>query len=95
MGKSALVAALRHDQKVRTDMRRPATTAHLHHIIIPKHTCPYELKALDLLKRKGFKVEDHLLTTRADTDAFKTREGVLTTPQVFIDVSAVNTNKTN
>lgn len=76
-------------------MRRPATTAHLHRMVMPGHTCPYGLKALDLLKRKGFKVEDHLLTTRADTDAFKAREGVLTTPQVFIDVSAVSANETD
>lgn len=59
-------------------------TAVLHRMVMPEHTCPYGLKALDLLRRKGFEVEDHHLTTRAETDAFKTEHGVKTTPQVFI-----------
>jgi glutaredoxin len=53
-------------------------------MVMPGHVCPYGLKALDLLRRKGFRVEDHHLTTRAETDAFKGRLGVKTTPQVFI-----------
>jgi glutaredoxin len=53
-------------------------------MVMPSHTCPYGLKALDLLKRKGFAVEDHLLTTREETDAFKAAHDVKTTPQVFI-----------
>ena len=59
-------------------------TAVLHRMVMPEHTCPYGLKALDLLRRKGFEVEDHHLTTRAETDAFKTEHGVKTTPQVFV-----------
>jgi glutaredoxin len=54
-------------------------------MVMPGHTCPYGLKALDLLKRKGFAVEDHWLTTRDETDAFKAEHGVKTTPQIFID----------
>ena len=56
----------------------------LYRMVMPEHTCPYGLKALDLLKRRGFEVEDHHLTTRAETDAFKAEHGVNTTPQVFI-----------
>lgn len=59
-------------------------TAVLHRMVLPGHTCPYGLKALDLLRRKGFAVEDHPLTTREATDAFKAAHGVKTTPQVFI-----------
>jgi len=59
-------------------------TAVLHRMVMPGHTCPYGLKALDLLKRSGFAVEDHHLATRADTEAFKAEHGVKTTPQVFI-----------
>lgn len=59
-------------------------TAILHRMVMPEHTCPYGLKALDLLRRRGFEVEDHHLTTRAETDAFKAEHGVKTTPQVFI-----------
>jgi glutaredoxin len=54
-------------------------------MVMPAHTCPYGLKALDLLRRKGFAVDDLHLTTREETDAFKAAQGVRTTPQVFID----------
>ncbi len=59
-------------------------TAVLHRMVTPGHTCPYGLKAIDLLKRRGFTVEDHWLKTREETDAFKAEHGVKTTPQVFI-----------
>ena len=60
-------------------------TAQLYRMVMPTHTCPYGLKALHLLKSKGFAVEDHWLKTRQDTDAFKAAHDVKTTPQVFID----------
>ena len=63
----------------------PARHAILHRMVLPGHTCPYGLKALDLLKRQGYTVDDRLLTTREQTDAFKAEHGVKTTPQVFID----------
>ncbi len=66
-------------------MTRIAKTAELFRMVMPKHTCPYGLKALDLLRREGFSVVDHHLTTRSETDAFKAEHGVATTPQVFID----------
>lgn len=59
-------------------------TAILHRMVMPTHTCPYGLKAKDLLQRSGYAVEDHPLTTRAETDAFKAQHGVATTPQIFI-----------
>lgn len=64
----------------------PATAkqAILHRMVMPAHTCPYGLKAKDLLQRSGYEVEDHHLTTREETDAFKARHGVATTPQIFI-----------
>jgi glutaredoxin len=56
----------------------------LYRMVMPDHVCPYGLKALDLLRRKGFEVEDHWLETRAETDAFKAAHEVATTPQTFI-----------
>jgi glutaredoxin len=50
-----------------------------------EHICPFGLKSKDLLERQGFEVDDHLLTSRADTDAFKQKYDVETTPQTFID----------
>ena len=63
----------------------PANTTTLHRMVMDDHTCPYGLKARDLLRRKGYTVEDHHLTTREATDAFKAEHGVATTPQTFID----------
>jgi len=63
----------------------PATKdAVLYRMVMPDHVCPYGLKARDLLRRKGFKVDDRWLTTREETDAFKAEHGVKTTPQTFI-----------
>jgi len=62
-----------------------ARKAIVHRMVMPSHTCPYGLKALDLLRRSGFEVEDRPLTTREETDAFKAEHGVATTPQVFVD----------
>jgi glutaredoxin len=61
-----------------------AKKAAIHRMVMPHHTCPYGLKAKGLLERSGYEVEDHHLTTREQTDAFKARHGVATTPQVFI-----------
>jgi glutaredoxin len=59
--------------------------ADLYRMVMPDHVCPYGLKAKYLLERKGFKVSDRHLKTRAETDAFKAKWGVKTTPQTFID----------
>lgn len=60
-------------------------TASLYRMVMPDHLCPYGLKSKDLLERHGFSVEDHHLTTRDETEAFKKEHGVDTTPQTFID----------
>jgi glutaredoxin len=62
-----------------------AKHATIHRMVMDKHICPWGLKALDLLKREGFTVDDRWLRTRAETDAFKAEHGVKTTPQIFID----------
>ena len=58
--------------------------ATIYRMVMPQHICPYGIKAVDLLRRQGFKVEDHPLRTREETDAFKAEHGVKTTPQAFI-----------
>lgn len=63
----------------------PGRTAELYRMVLPGHTCPYGLKAKHLLRGQGYTVEDHYLSTREETDAFKTEHGVTTTPQTFID----------
>ena len=59
-------------------------TAVLHRMVMPDHLCPYGLKSKALLERHGFRVEDHHLETREETDAFKREHGVESTPQAFI-----------
>lgn len=59
-------------------------TAKLYRMVMPGHTCPYGLKSKDLLQRQGFDVEDHHLKTREETDDFREKHSVETTPQTFI-----------
>ncbi|SFK53583.1 Glutaredoxin [Caulobacter sp. UNC279MFTsu5.1] len=63
----------------------PPRTAVLHRMATDQHLCPWGLRARDLLRRRGYAVEDHLLTTREEIDVFKAAHGVATTPQAFID----------
>jgi glutaredoxin len=60
-------------------------TAIIYRMVMDKHVCPWGLKALHLLRKHGYAVDDRWLTTREQTDAFKAEHGVATTPQVFID----------
>ena len=57
----------------------------VYRMVTDEHICPFGLKTVDLLKRKGFEVEDNWLTNRAETDAFKDKHDVKTTPQTFIE----------
>src|SRR3546814_6955463 len=65
-------------------MTKQTRRAALYRMVMPDHICPYGLKAKHLLKNRGFAIDDHWLTTRAETDAFKAEHGVQTTPQTFI-----------
>jgi glutaredoxin len=56
----------------------------LYRMVTPEHICPFGLKSKALLERHGYSVEDHYLKSRAETDAFKERHDVETTPQTFI-----------
>ncbi|MBI1302045.1 MAG: glutaredoxin family protein [Alphaproteobacteria bacterium] len=57
----------------------------LYRMVTDEHICPYGIKSKDLLERKGYMVEDHHLKNREETDAFKEKRGVKTTPQTFIN----------
>lgn len=58
--------------------------ATLYRMVMKEHLCPVGLKSLDLLKREGYSVDDNWLTNREETDAFKAKHDVETTPQTFI-----------
>lgn len=57
----------------------------LYRMVTDEHICPYGIKSKDLLERQGYDVEDHHLKTRQETNAFKEKHGVKTTPQTFIN----------
>lgn len=67
-----------------TTTSAPARKAILYRMVMDHHICPWGLKSKDLLQRQGYEIEDHWLKTREETDAFKAKHDVKTTPQTFI-----------
>ena len=63
-------------------MTKPAI---LYRMALDTHICPWGLKARHILRANGYEVDDRLLTTRDEVDAFKADQGVMTTPQIWID----------
>jgi glutaredoxin 3 len=62
-----------------------ARKATLYRMVLPDHVCPFGVRAKALLEEHGYEVDDRLLRSRAEVEAFKAKHGVATTPQVFID----------
>ncbi|MDO6569024.1 glutaredoxin domain-containing protein [Alteromonas sp. 1_MG-2023] len=60
-------------------------SAILYRMVTDNHICPFGLRSKDLLERKGYEVDDRPLTSREETDAFKAKHDVETTPQAFIN----------
>ncbi len=56
----------------------------LYRMVLPDHTCPFGVRAKQMLEGAGFDVDERVLSTREEVDAFKSEHGVQTTPQVFI-----------
>lgn len=57
----------------------------LYRMVLPEHTCPFGVRAKQMLEQAGYEIEDHILSSREEVDAFEDEQGVDTTPQVFID----------
>ena len=68
-----------------TSIGTTGKTAVLYRMVTDEHICPFGIKSRDLLEREGYEIEDHYLTNREETDAFKEEHDVKTTPQTFID----------
>ena len=64
-------------------------TAILYRMILPDHTCPFGVRAREMLEDAGYTVDDRILSSREEVEAFKSEHGVATTPLVFIDDEAV------
>ena len=63
----------------------PDRKATIYRMVLPDHVCPFGVRALQLLEHAGFAVDDKILVTRIEVEAFKAEQGVATTPVIFID----------
>ena len=61
-----------------------ARRATLHRMVLPDHTCPFGKRAKEMLEKAGYEVDDRILASREEVDAFKAEHGLRTTPLVFI-----------
>jgi glutaredoxin 3 len=66
-----------------------AQTATIYRMILPEHTCPFGVRAKALLEQSGFQVEDNILGSREEVDAFEAEHGIDTTPLIFIDGESI------
>ena len=60
-------------------------TATIYRMVLPDHVCPFGVRAKQMLEEAGFQVDDRVLSSRAEVDAYKEERGVDTTPQISID----------
>ena len=67
-----------------TEAAAQSKHATLYRMVMDKHVCPWGLKAKDLLEREGYAIDDQWLITKEQTNAFKEKHHVATTPQTFI-----------
>ena len=56
----------------------------LYRMVLPDHTCPFGERAKQMLEEAGYQIEDRVLRSREEVDAFQDANGVETTPQIFI-----------
>jgi glutaredoxin len=75
-------AASRGERFENMSQRRTATLVRM---ALPDHVCPYGLRAKDLLEQHGFEIEERILKSRDEVEAYKDEQGVRTTPQIFVD----------
>jgi glutaredoxin len=53
-------------------------------MVLPDHTCPFGVRAKQLLLDHGFAVDDRVLRTRDEVESLKAEHAVRTTPLVFV-----------
>jgi glutaredoxin len=54
-------------------------------MVLPDHTCPFGVRAKEMLEERGFEVDDRILSSREEVEAFKSEHGLTTTPLIAID----------
>ena len=58
-------------------------------MILPEHTCPFGVRAKELLELSGFEVDDRVLRTREEVEACKAEHRVETTPVIFLGETCI------
>ena len=56
----------------------------LYRMVLPDHVCPFGVRAKAMLEGAGFVVDDRVLASRPEVEAFMAERGVTTTPQIRI-----------
>ncbi len=70
-----------------------ARTATLTRMVLADHECPFGVRAKAMLEEAGFSVDEHILTTREEVEAFKEERGIATTPLIEIDGETIGGSK--
>ena len=60
-------------------------SATIYRMVLPDHECPFGRRAKQMLEDANFKVEEHILSSREEVEAFKAEHGVATTPLIWVD----------
>ncbi len=63
--------------------------ATLYRMVLPDHECPFGRRAKQMLEEANFDVEEHILGSREEVEAFKEEHGVSTTPLIWVDVKLI------
>jgi glutaredoxin len=54
-------------------------------MVLPEHTCPFGVRAKQMLEQAGYEVDDRILRSREEVEAFKAEHDLSTTPLIVID----------
>ena len=60
-------------------------SAVIYRMVLPDHECPFGRRAKQMLEEANFEVEEHILSSWEEVDAFKAEHGVSTTPLIWVD----------
>jgi glutaredoxin len=68
-------------------------TATLTRMVLPDHECPFGVRAKAMLEQAGYTIDEHILSSREEVDAFKAERGLATTPLIEIDGETIGGSK--
>jgi glutaredoxin len=68
-------------------------TATLTRMVLPDHECPFGVRAKAMLEQAGYSIDEHILSSREEVDAFKAERGLATTPLIEIDGETIGGSK--